>query len=95
VTGIGDLGATLAATSDRRTVTANVVPSSSIPVTLMTEALSYSERPVLKRATRRHVPEDGMLHIHRRENLKSYNVVFTFSTNNTAITEYNRFYKSL
>jgi hypothetical protein len=26
----------------------------------------------LTRATRRHIPEDDILHIHRRENLKSY-----------------------
>jgi hypothetical protein len=27
------------------------------------------------RATRRNIPEDAILHSHRRENLKSYNVV--------------------
>jgi hypothetical protein len=29
-------------------------------------------RVVLIRATRRNIPEDGILHSHRRENLKSY-----------------------
>jgi hypothetical protein len=29
-------------------------------------------RSFLKRATRRNIPEDGILHIPRRENLKSY-----------------------
>jgi hypothetical protein len=29
---------------------------------------------VLTRATRRNIPEDGILHSHRRENLKSFNV---------------------
>jgi hypothetical protein len=29
-------------------------------------------RVVLTRATRRNSPEDGILHSHRRENLKSY-----------------------
>jgi hypothetical protein len=27
---------------------------------------------ILTRATRRHIPEDGILHSHRRENLKPY-----------------------
>jgi hypothetical protein len=53
-------------------VTANFVPTSPILDTLMMEALRFSETSILTRAIGCTIPEDDILHSHRRENLKSY-----------------------
>jgi hypothetical protein len=52
--------------------TANNVARSPILVTLMMQAKRSAETSVLTRAAGRHIPEDGILHSFRSENLKSY-----------------------
>jgi hypothetical protein len=73
VTRIGELGITFA------------LPSSPILVTLLMEALSSSETSVLTRATRRNIPEDGILHSHLPENLNLS--VFQYGTDFRAFSD--------
>jgi hypothetical protein len=44
--------------------------------TLKMEAILSFEMAVYTRSTRRHIPEDGIVYSHRRENLKSYRFIF-------------------
>jgi hypothetical protein len=55
-----------------------LVHPSWISYILKMEAIRSSETTVNKISTRRHIPEDGILHSHRREKLKSYFLPFVF-----------------
>jgi hypothetical protein len=51
---------------------AKVVPTSRILSTLKMKSTRSFKTSVPGRFERRHIPEDDILHSHRRENLKSY-----------------------
>jgi hypothetical protein len=58
--------------SSKQQTTDNDVPTSRILTTLKMEAIRSSETTVLTRSTRRHIPEKGILHSYRSENVISY-----------------------
>jgi hypothetical protein len=62
VTRNGEVGTTLAITSNRRTLQRNTMSPNL--VILVMEELRSSETSVIARATRRNIPEDGILHSH-------------------------------
>jgi hypothetical protein len=93
VISIFKLGTTLPVTSNRSTLTflhsvlrslvnanANVVPSSQILITVLMEAIRTSETSVLTRATRRTIPEDGILRV-------SFEITVLFVKYKTVMTE--------
>jgi hypothetical protein len=77
MTRISELGKMLAITGSvlQGLVTANVVPSSPILVTVTVEAIRSSETSVLTAATCHNIPEDGSLQNYCHENL-----ILKFST---------------
>jgi hypothetical protein len=57
----------------------------------MMEVLRSSDTSVLTRATQRNVPEDGIIHSYRRENLKFYlqNLLHANRNEETGFVDFN------
>jgi hypothetical protein len=62
MTRIGELGTTLAVTSNRHMLLVTDIHSSPIPVTPMMKALHSSKTSVLTKATLHNITEDGIFH---------------------------------
>jgi hypothetical protein len=75
-------------------ITAKGVPSSPSFGTLMMEAIRSYETSVHTSVTRRNIPEDGILHSHRRNNFRSYlkRILLQFSNINNALFTRNSIY---
>jgi hypothetical protein len=79
-TRIGKLGTMLAVTSNR------CKAAKKYYVTLMMKVLHSYETSVLRKATRRNIPGDDILHSHRRKNLRFYMDLFPYSHRGKAPT---------
>jgi hypothetical protein len=53
----------------------------------MKDAIHSSETSILTRDTGHHIPEDGILHSHCRENLKSYTEIYLTNRYNGIVKE--------
>jgi hypothetical protein len=62
---------------------------------LFTDSLKNTEQPILTRARRLYVPEDGILHSPRRGNLKSYKDQSRSLHNRTFKIIFNHFFLTL